>query len=146
MVDINFWVNNPDFRLFKEEDPDHVEWCRFSENLVAWGATLLDRLTQDPTPDNITLGIAELWIRYRIYYYKVEKDHRAETNLDNHPCLHQAMMEIGDKIDDLRAARGIRQLEPPQPVARSLVQVEAEPMAATEEITGIIIGERRSGS
>src|SRR5512143_2407709 len=51
----HFWINNPDFRLFKPEEPAEdspltPSWCSVSRPLVEWGDTLLRNLTYRPTP------------------------------------------------------------------------------------------------
>jgi hypothetical protein len=135
-----FWVNNPDFRVFKEEDPTHTPWCEKSLPLVEWGDSLLNRLTHDPLPGKVGYAKWKLLDRYCRLYYRSSGDHRAETNLDNHPCIHQALVQIWEKLEDIEQQAAIPELEPPR--MPTLPMKEMPPQIETEEITGIIIGEK----
>lgn len=132
-----FWVNNPDFRLFKEDALNPPSWCEESIRLVEWGNTLLDRLARDPAPGKIGYAKWKLLDRYCRLHFRTYPDHRAETNLDNHPCIHQALLEIWQRLEDIELQAAIPELEPPQ---RTVVPARGE-VESAEEITGIIIGE-----
>jgi len=134
-----FWVNNPDFRLFKDEEPAETQWCQHALPFLAWAETLLERLTHDPAPLKIGFAKWKILDRYCRLYCRVTPDPRAETNLDNHPCIHQALLEIWQKLEDVELQAAIPELEPrPQP---ALPPKEIPPVPEVEEITGIIIGE-----
>lgn len=135
----NFWVNNPDFRLFKDEDPADTQWCEYALPLLEWGETLLNRLSSDPAPLKIGYAKWKVLDRYCRLYCRVTAEHRAETNLDNHPCIHQALLELWQQLEDMDLQAAIPELEPPQLPALAARQIPAVP--EVEEITGILIGE-----
>lgn len=131
-----FWVNNPDFRLFKEESTQ-PQWCEHALPLLEWADSLVNRLMYDPAPGKIGYAKWKLLDRYARLYLRVPGDHRAETNLDNHPCIHQALLEIWQKLEDMELQAAIPELEPPPVPALPAREVVPE----IEEITGILIGE-----
>src|SRR5512135_75854 len=131
-----FWVNNPDFRLFANED-DEPAWCDQSLPLIEWGDNLLSRLAQDPAPLKVGYAKWKLLDRYARLYCRTTPDHRAETNLDNHLCIHQALLHIWQRMEDMELQAAIPELEPPHV---QLLLAPPEPEPAEEEITGVIIG------
>lgn len=52
MDGFNFWVHNPNFRLFPEpvEEAPASPWCSVSRPFVEWGDALVERLTYRPEP------------------------------------------------------------------------------------------------
>jgi hypothetical protein len=139
----NFWVDNPDFRLFKDEVPEGTPWCASSQPLVEWGDRLLERLTHDPHPGKVGFAKWKLLDRYCRLYLRSPFGHRPETNGDSHPCSHQALLEIWQRLEDLEMAAAIPELEPPQVMALPAATVPAglAPEPAEEEITGTVLGE-----
>jgi hypothetical protein len=141
-TDFHFWVNNPDFRLFKEEDPNNPEWCTVAAPLVEWGDNLIDRLRQDPLPGKIGFAKWKLLDRYARLYYKTKPVHRPEVNGGDHACIHDALLAIWQKLEDVEIQSRVPELEPPKlevlpsPQQR-VIEVEEEP---TEEVSGIIMG------
>jgi hypothetical protein len=140
-----FWVNNPDYRIFKREDPNNPEWCVVAAPFVEWGDGLINRLMQDPVPGKVGFAKWKLLDRYVRLHQKTTNMHRPEVNGGEHPCIHRALLEIWQKIEDLEIQAAIPELEPPQlrvlpspshPVVEAPDQ-EDEPL---EEVTGIIIG------
>ncbi len=138
MSGIDFWVNNPNFRLFPP-DANQPAWCEQSLLLVEWGDNLLARLARDPLPGKIGFAKWKLLDRYARQYFKTKPEHWAETTLDNHPCLHQALLEIWQKLEDVELQAAIPELEPP-PVQVITPAVEP-PAEVIDEDTGIIIGQ-----
>lgn len=151
-----YWVNNTDFRLFpKEEPPEPPTWCEWSLPLVEWGDSLLYRLSNDPDPRKIAFAKWKLLDRYWRLYFRTERDHRAETNLDNHLCLHQALLAVWEKLEDMELARAIPELEPPEwdgapaggtgrtpPGGTRAAIVDGELEHEGTEYNGIVIGQR----
>jgi len=145
MTESYFWVNNPDYRIFRKEDPNNPTWCVVSKPLVEWGDNLISRLMQDPVAGKVGFAKWKLFDRYARLYHKTTAEHRAETNLDNHPCLHQALLTIWQKLEDVEIQAAIPELEPPGlhiiPSGRNPVINEPEQEEPTdEEVTGIIVG------
>lgn len=145
MDGFNFWVRNPNFRLFPEpaEEGPASPWCAVSRPLVEWGDALLERLTYRPEPSRVNYAKYALLDRYVWLYLKSAADHRAETNLDNHPCSHQGLILTWEKLEDLKFAAGVPELETPErlPEPARNAGVDLEP--AREVFNEIMIGKRR---
>ena len=142
-----YWVDTVDLGLFPKEpeapqEPDKPvapRWCEDAQLLLDWGAVLVERLIEDPDPKKFDWAKKELSDLYFEAYMGAEKDHRAENNLDNHPCVHQAMIMIRKRLRRLSLAKGVPELEPP-PV-RIIDQTDAPPPRRRgREVNGSVIG------
>jgi len=144
MSGVDFWVQNADFRLFKEEDPNNPDWCPVARPFIEWGDNLLDRLKQDPVPGKIGYAKWKLLDRYARLYFKTSDEHRPETNEGRHHCIHEAMLCIWQKLEDVEIQSRIPELEPPlriiPAIAASPVGDEEPPDPPVEKISGIVIG------
>lgn len=69
MSGIDYWVNRPDFRLFKDEDPNGPSWCVVARPFVEWGDNLLSRLARDPAPLKVGYAKWKLLDRYMRLYH-----------------------------------------------------------------------------
>src|SRR5947209_8071017 len=113
MSGVDFWVNNPDFRLIRPEDPDNPEWCEVSKPFIEWGDSLVDRLAQDPVPGKIGFAKWKLLDRYVRLYHRTTDVHRPESNHGRHHCIHEALLRIWQKLEDIELAAAVPELEPP---------------------------------
>jgi len=144
MTEPYFWVNNPDYRIFKKEDPNNPTWCVVSDPFVEWGDNLISRLMQDPAPGKVGFAKWKLMDRYARLYHKTTDRHRPECNGGDHACIHRAMLEIWQKLEDVEIQAAIPELEPP-PRFRVLPHpahpvIDSEKDERLEEISGIILG------
>lgn len=94
----------------KADIPAISQWCLDAQLLLEWADTLLEQLVRDPNPKRLDYAKKELSDRYYWAYKGAEKDHRAEHNLDSHPCVHQAYVFLLEKLDRLRIATGSQEL------------------------------------
>ena len=73
---------------------------------------------------------------------KTKPVHRPEVNGGDHACIHDALLAIWQKLEDVEIQSRVPELEPPKlevlpsPQQR-VIEVEEEP---TEEVSGIIMG------
>src|SRR5512135_1173164 len=109
MDGFNLWVNTRNFRLYPEpaEEAPASPWCSVSRPFVEWGDALVERLTYRPEPTRLNYGKFALLDRYVWLYLRSAADHRAETNLDNHPCSHQGLIATWEKLEELKSAAGV---------------------------------------
>jgi len=138
-----FWVNNPDYRIFRPEDPNNPEWCLVAHPFIEWGDNLLERLKQDPIPGKIGFAKWKLLDRYARLYFKTSDEHRPETNQGRHHCLHEAMLTIWQKLEDVEIQSRIPELEPPQLQILShpaYPVIEGESGPPVEEVSGVVVG------
>jgi hypothetical protein len=141
----SFWINNPDFRLIKKEDPNNPEWCAVARPLVEWGDSLVGRLAQDPVPGKVGFAKWKLLDRYARLYHRTTDAHRPELSHNRHHCIHEALLLIWQKLEDVELAAAIPELEPPLRLSlegghRVIEGVAPEPEPTVAEYSGIIIG------
>jgi hypothetical protein len=94
-----FWASQPRFDPFTPAgEPAPVNWCTESKPFADWCVRLLVTLGADPTGAKVAYAKVKLLDHYCRAHAKTNADHRAETNLDNHPCLHQVLLTAWDEL------------------------------------------------
>lgn len=140
-----FWASQPRFDPFTPAGtPAPINWCTESKPLADWCMRLLAAIGDDPTPAKVAYAKVKLVDNYCRAHAKTSADHRAETNLDNHPCLHQVLLTAWDELENVELRRAVPELYPP--ASAPTVPIEAavprdEANAYAEDVTGIVIGE-----
>src|SRR5438105_14868966 len=97
----NFWVSEPDFRLFKEEDPNNPAWCPVAAPFVEWADNLISRLMLDPIPTKVGFAKWKLLDRYARLNVKSTSAHHPESNGGRHPCIPPALLGVLQEPEEL---------------------------------------------
>jgi hypothetical protein len=139
-------LTNPDFRLYKREDPENPDWCEDSKLLAEWGGKLLTKVEETPSDGAIAYAQWALEKQYWRLYHRVTDEHRRDERHATHPCLHRAYRELWERLDDLQMLTFPRDLMPPVQAApgESVVVIESgeentDPPVA--KVSGIELGE-----
>jgi len=143
MSSSRYWRDQLDFRLIKEEDPNNPNWCPESRPFVEWGERLVEHISHDPTDGAIGWAKAALLDNYAERIRQTTSDHRPETNLGSHHCLHEALFVIWEKVRYVKLYRAVPELQPVHlgtTLLHPVIDGDVEPEPSVQEFSGIVIG------
>lgn len=128
------WADVPEFNPFARREAGP---CSEAQPFAQWCARLIAVVTEDPSPERFLLAKAKVYDAYCRWQAKTTAEHRAETNLDNHPCFHQLMLGVWHELENLDLCQPVRELVPPPPqIIESQAVVRDEPL----EPSGVVVG------
>ncbi len=134
-----FWASQPRFDPFIPAGTPR--WCPQSRPFADWCLRLVAAVGEDPTPDKVAYAKVKLVDYYCRAHAKTTAEHRAETNLDNHPCLHQVLLIAWNELEEADLRRAVPELSPPaQVIPLETISPADEDKVYAEQETGIIIG------
>src|SRR3954462_15730993 len=101
MNGVDIWLRDPRYRLIPPpEDPNNPTWCWPARKLIEYGKELHTCVSKNPSRGAIAVAQGRLQTRYRHYYDHADDEHRLDKHHATHACLHRALFELSQKIDD----------------------------------------------
>jgi len=147
MNGVDIWLRDPRYRLIPPpEDPNNPTWCWPAQKLIQYGKELHAWVSENPSPAGIALAKGYLQTRYQRYYDHADDEHRQDKHHATHACLHRALLDISEKLDDLETIIPISDLLKAQPMPSMPTVVEGEVVddePVLDDVRDVILGQEQ---